>query len=178
MSHWIHLELNFPNGVIEKLIADAFPKKKPKGIYKELIYYLKQVIDSLSPRLVNRCFYLFEPNPHLFLALEAKDTKNVSLIRKKINQIKKPAFIEPIRINENSGDEGNGEVVLDFFHAVTKYAFYRVSDDYEPGYAEKDETFLIHCFCNQLFINHNNEGIFYLLKGLELRGLSFAMPKN
>lgn len=164
MSNWIHLNLLFRdyNETIERLQKDAAPQRKPSGIYKELISYLKEIVDSLLPK-INRYFYFFEPNPHLFLALEVRDMYDIDSIMSKINQIKKPHFIESTAIDSTSGigDEGNGEAAIDFFYAATKYAFFRIGDDYEPKYEKNDEVKLVHCFCNQLFFSIQNERKFY-----------------
>jgi len=170
MSGWMHLELNFKAIDFSK---EAFPQKKPEGPYKELITYLNQVVNSVSG-LINRYFFLFEDNPHLFLALEIINTDNFESIKDKINKIANPTFIDSYKIKFNTGDENHPEGTLDLFCASTKYAFFRITDDYSAGYNNNDEAKIIHCFCNQLFATWNNEAIFYL-KGLFLRG---ALPFN
>jgi len=166
MLGWMHLELNFKAIDLSK---EAFPQKKPEGSYKELISYLNQVANSVSD-LIRRYFFLFEPKPHLFLALEVKDNKNFETIKDKINEIPKPTFIDSNEIKFNTGDENHPEGVLDFFCASTKYAFFRVRNDYRPGYYNNDETKIIHCFCNQLFASPSNE-LFFLLKCAFNRGI-------
>jgi hypothetical protein len=171
MLGWMHLELNFKNhsNLVRDFSKEAFPQKKPEGSYKELITYLKTVVDSLSD-LINRYFFLFEPNPHLFLALEAKDTNDFESIKDKISKIKMPVFIDSHDIKFNTGDENHAEGALDFFCASTKYAFFRVTDNYKTGYNNNDETKIIHCFCNQLFTSPFNE-LFFCLKVANNRGL-------
>lgn len=172
MSSWIHLSLNFKNyeEMKVKLHDDVAPQEKPGGIYKELIHYLKNIVDSLLPNLLNRYFFLFESNPHLFLALEINDIKDIDLIKKKVNQIEVANFIDSVKIDLNSSDENNGEAAIDFFHMATKYAFFRISENYKPGYNNNDEIKLVHCLCNQLFCDWNNEIIFYI-KCLQHRGV-------
>jgi len=111
MSNWIHLSVNFKDyqATLSQLHNDA-AQAKPAGIYKELIAYFKSVVDLLSPDWVQRYFFLFEPNPHSFLAMELKNVKDVDLIKIKVAQTNKPAFIESAQININTGDEDNGEV--------------------------------------------------------------------
>ncbi len=170
-SSWIHLSINLDNyeKTIMKLHNDAI-QEKPTGIYKDLICYLEDVVNS-SKELINRYFYLFEPNPHLFLALEVKDEKNIELIKNKIKDIKKPNFIASITIDINTKDESNGQAAVDFFYAGTKYAFFRVSDNYKPGYTNNNEVKLVHCFANQLFVTNINEIKFYV-RCLQHRGVS------
>jgi len=159
---WIHLSVKFENfeDTILRLHNDA-AQDKPTGIYKDLVCYLKEMVDSVSS-FINRYFYLFEPNPHLFLALEVNDLKDTETIKNKISQIQKPDFIDSVKIDLNTSDEGNGEAAIDFFYIGTKFAFFRISDDYKPGYYNNDEVKLVHCFSNQLFVTHNNEVNFYL----------------
>lgn len=169
MLGWMHLELYFKGVDFPK---EAFPQKKPEGGYKELLIYLKNAVDA-SSGLISRYFFLFEPKPHLFLALEVKDTNNFESIRDKINRISRPAFIDSYEITFNASDADHPESVLDFFYASTKYAFFRITDDYQPGYYNNDETKIIHCFCNQLFVSHENEKFFYL-KGIRNSGFQFS----
>lgn len=163
MSNWIHLNLRVENydRIIKELHDSATPQRKPEGIYKELITYLKKIVDSLSSNLINRYFYFFEPNPLLFLALEVKNMKAINSIRDKISQIKAPNFIETIDFDLDCHDEGNGKAAIDFFHTGAKYAFFRVGKYYKPRYHSNDEIKLMHCFCNQLFVTIENETKFY-----------------
>lgn len=162
MSNWVHLSITFKSyqNTLFELQNDA-AQEKPTGIYRELVCYLKEAVDSVSG-LVNRYFYLFEPNPHLFLALEVKAMKDIEPIKNEINQIKKPNFIESAKIDLDTSDDGNGEVAIGFFHIGTKFAFFRTSDNYKPGYYNNNEVKLVHCFSNQLFVTLDNEVNFYL----------------
>jgi hypothetical protein len=177
MSNWIHLSVNFKDyqATLLQLHNDA-AQAKPAGIYKELIAYLKSIIDLLSPDLVRRYFFLFEPNPHLFLALELKDVKDIDLVKEKINQLTKPAFIGSIQTDMNTGDENNGEEAVDFFCAGARYALHRIGDSYKPGYENNDEVKLVHCLCNQLVATQGNEINFYF-KCLQHRGVQIRVEK-
>jgi len=177
MSIWIHLSVNFIDyqATLAQLHNDA-AQAKPAGIYKELMAYLKNVVDLLSPDLIQRYFFLFEPNPHLFLAMELKNAKDVDLIKAKVAQTNKPAFIESAQIDTNTGDANNGEAAVDFFHAGSRYAFHRIEDDYAPGYEHNDEVKLVHCLCNQLFATQLHEINFYF-KCLQHRGVQIRVEK-
>ncbi|MGE5197749.1 MAG: hypothetical protein ACM3IL_04520 [Deltaproteobacteria bacterium] len=163
---WIHLELYFKD--YNEITEGIFPQQKPNQKYKELIRYLKAVIDNLSG-LIDRYFFLFEQVPHLFLSLEVKDMNNIELVKRKITSIGEPLFVESSEIKLRTGDGGHPGPVIDFFKASSNYAFFRADPDYRPGYYNHDETKLIHCFCNQLFVTWENEKLFYA-KGLFLRG--------
>jgi hypothetical protein len=155
------------------LEADA-RQEKPAASYKELILYLKAVVNSLPPGLLRRYFYLFEPDPHLFFALEFADGQQFALIKDKIDSVPRPEFIDTAILCPGAEDKGNGEAALDFFHAGTQHAFRRIEDDYKGGYYNNDAVKLVHCFCNQLFISRANEINFYYqclrYRGVEQEG--------
>ena len=173
MSHWIHLNLFFKNWqqvTLQTISENARVGEKPSGFYRDLVSYLDKVIHALPEEDIGRYFFLFEPNPNLFMAIEHKNDKNLDVLERNIKGIDRPNFIESIDIKRDTGDEGHAKAVLDFFHASTKYAFYRISQSYQPGYENNDEVKLVHCFCNQLYVDSNNEINFYQ-KCLEHRGL-------
>lgn len=177
MAHWGHLSINFKDfqKTAVALREDA-AKDKPDGIYKDLLLYLKAVIEVLSPGIIDRYFFLFEPNPHLFLALELKNGVNIDSIESKLAKIGRPDFIETSKIDDNTGDENNGEMAVDFFYMGSKYAIHRVGDGYKPGYGNNDEVKLMHCFCNQLFVDWSQEINFYF-KCLQHRGVTMQVQK-
>lgn len=162
MRGWIHLDVYFKD--VEKTMlrmSHEAIQDKPKGSYVKLMVYLKKAVDCLLPEYIGRYFFLFEPKPHLFLALEVKDMINIEEIKRKISRVKKPDFIMSADIALNTGDGGHPDAVLDFFQTGTKYAFFRAGRAYKPGYKNQDETKLAHCFCNQLFIEPKNEIAFH-----------------
>lgn len=170
MPNWIHLSIRFNN--FEKTFAGLqqdSAQEVPTGIYKDILVYLKAVISAVSKK-INRYFYLFEPNPHLFLALEVMNMRNIGFIQRKIVLIPRPDFIESITFDLNTEDARNGEAAIDFFFSGTKLAFYRISDSYKPGYYNNDEVKLVHCLNNQLFVTPHNEISFYI-KCLQYRGM-------
>jgi len=163
MANWVHLSFTFKD--IQKTRASLHTdasQDKPSGIYKELVNYLEKIVGSLSLDLIGRFFYLFEDTPHLFLAIELRDINKANLIKEKADSIKMPDFVDSIKLDLNTSDEGNGEEALDLFWAGTKYAFFRCNDTYKPGYYNNDEVKMFHCISNQLFVSWENEIIFYL----------------
>jgi hypothetical protein len=172
MSTWIHLSLDFKKieETTRRLYADA-SQESPQAAYRELTLYLKAVVEALSPDLINRYFFLFEPNPPLFMALEVRDMAGMDSIKERVDKITPPVFVDWVKLDLNTHDETNGEPAIDFFHAGTKYAFYRAGNDYKPGYANNDPVKLVHCLCNQLFVSLQNERDFYL------RRLNFQAAK-
>ena len=111
--------------------------------------------------MVNRFFYLFEPNPHLFLALEIKDNEKISEVTQRVKAITKPTFVESAEIDATA-DVGDPEAAIDFFHAGTKFSFYRMSDGFKSIYENNDIAKMVHCFCNQTFVIHPSEFMFYV----------------
>lgn len=159
----MHLSMTFKDAqeTINNLHADA-SKNKPDGIYKELITFLSRIIDALEPDIIQRFFYLFQDIPHLFLALEVIDISRVGVVRERVALIDKPIFVISMEVELNTGDENNGEAVLDLFWSGTKYSFFRCGDSYKPGYYNNDEVKMFHCICNQLLVSWDNECKFYL----------------
>ena len=159
---WIHVNILFKDieRTLQELHSDA-GKEKPVDAYKELMLYLMDIVNSLSSNL-ERYFFLFEPDPHLFFALELKDSSIVEKMKEIVALIKCPGFIEKVSVQEDTKDEANGETALDFYHVGTKHAFRRVSDDYKGGYYNNNEVKLVHCLSNQLFVTQKNEIEFYL----------------
>jgi len=174
----MHLNLNFKDffNTAEKIITGS-AGRRPKGYYKELINYLEKVAVCLLPGLIGRYFFLFEPKPHLFFALELKNPKDYALICEKIRRVKRPAFLKALSFNLDSGDEANGSPAIDFFFAGTKFAFYRASSKFKPGYFHNDETKLVHCFSNQILVSHAHEIAFYK-KCLRLKGLEVKITRK
>jgi hypothetical protein len=189
---WMHVIFRPKDymALLGRFYNEAFPQTKPGGSYKKLISYFKDIVDSLSPDLISRYFFLFQfvkGNPHIALSLEANDKNHISQIQKRIEQIKIPEFIEPIDssnatiksyYNLDSHDEGNGEAAVDFFHAAAKFIFYRISPKYEPGYNKIDETKVIHCFANPLFGANPYSEILLYMKCAHARGFPIEFIKE
>ena len=177
MSFWVHINAWFhkDDGIKEIILSSGLPQNKPEGKYRQLILFFKQIVEELLMQsLVNRYFYLFEPNPDAFLAVELRDASHLDFITSVLNNIEKPQFINSLKLKINSDDHTNGEAALDFLYAGTKYAFFRIGPDYEPKYENNDECKMVHCFCNQLFVGHDKEKLFYM-HCLEYRGARFEM---
>ena len=122
MKKWIQLVLK-PRDYKELMEQFKNNKihEKPSGSWKELISYLKTVVDSLTPEVISRYFYTIqfsEQNPHLPLSLELKNGNEVDLAKKRISEIKIPKFIESFEYNEGSHDESNGEGTINFLNAI------------------------------------------------------------
>ncbi|OGX05774.1 MAG: hypothetical protein A3G87_10165 [Omnitrophica bacterium RIFCSPLOWO2_12_FULL_50_11] len=161
MPNWIHLNFSFEDyPVTSNKLHDDLKQDPPTGSYKEFVSYVKKIVDGLRGSFISRYFFLFEgdsPGPHLFLALELNSHEHVKEIESTVNGVERPDFVASIDVKPNSGDESNGEAAIDFFHATTNYAFFRVGPAYKPGYENNDPTKLVHCFCNQLFFSRERE---------------------
>lgn len=169
---WIHLNLYFNMRNWDKVLAqDSNYHKYPKGKYLELIKYIQAIVEN-QKEYINRFFFLFEEEPHLFLALEYKEDKpDANTILNNIKNISCPLFI---RISANitfGNDEDNGDRAIDLWYASAKFAFWRCSKEYRPLYLSCDENKVIHCFCNSNFVSWENESRFYMT-GLLQRGIT------
>jgi len=161
MPKWIHLHLIFSNH--GELLADA-AKHPPTGVYKDLMRYIDEIVRSVSPALIQRYFFLFEGNsPPLFLALELKDEKDLSIVEGIIGKKKKiqPTFVSDLKIDPKA-KVGDPDEAIALYQAGTQYAFYRCSDRYDPPWGKgPDLIHLVHCFSNQVYSDWINEINFY-----------------
>jgi hypothetical protein len=153
---WIHLNLYFKDyGKQDKFVKED---------WKSVMSFLREVNRRIE-RYANRTFFLFENEPHLFFAIETT-MFNVHKIKKIINSLDKPPIIERIGFSDNLknriGDEVNGEPALKFFVASSAFALYMASGDYKEGYEFNDAVKMLHCFCNMLGMDWNEELDFYM----------------
>lgn len=134
---------------------------------KEFKEYLDQVVKVLHP-YINRKFFLFEPKPHCFLALELKGSRLSSRIIRTIMNVKRPKTIKEIFINPSSHDETNGEVFLDFMNGA--FDLVQIKDkEFCPPWLKiipKDQQVIahaIHCLLNSFTCSRPDEIRFYAM---------------
>ncbi len=162
MKKWVYLSVMFKD--VDRnmvVLAEDAARQNPDGRFRELIRYLKAVVDRLTPGLVNRYFYLFESNPHLFLALEVNDREKIKEVTQKVQAIITPGFIQSAKIDATV-DVGDPDAAIDFFCAGTKFSFFRISEEYKSAYENNGIAKMVHCFCNQMYITHPSEFMFYV----------------
>lgn len=145
---WYHIWIYFKNkkAIIEKL-GELNSKER-----KEWYLYLQQILYVVNP-YIRRKFFLYEPKPDFFLALELRNItleKTFKLFLKQIIPIKKPSFVRKIVFKPNMPDYNNGEGFLNIMNDVTDYLlFYRD----HPS----EMSHIIHCITNSWLVNRWNE---------------------
>ena len=143
---WIHLNMYFEG------YERAHSLEHSKWV--EIVKYIEQVVAEAKPE---RFFFLFEPEPHCFLAMQVGDKQ--PRIYSRVHSM--PKFFQKTTWSEHTGDEAHPSAVIDFFQAASRYAFFRASSHYKEGYENHDEVKLLHCFFNAQGLNHPQELRFY-----------------
>ena len=79
-SNWIHIDFFFHKEFLQE-----------GKLYEDKFILLKNLLSTIYMRYMlycGKCFYLFEPNPHLFFAFELKTRDHLATIKKIFNDIK------------------------------------------------------------------------------------------
>jgi len=133
---WVHIDFWFK---IHSAEQEVYLSKEEQKDFEKL---LANIIKKLEPI---RKFYLWEPVPHCFLALEGVPVWKIAAL---ISKIKKP-YIDKICITKKTGDEGNGEGFLNVLNAMTN--FYLFSRDNKLSH-------VIHCCLEFIFQSRHAGG--------------------
>ena len=156
---WIHINFTFKRKNAQH--RENYYLSKDKFIlFKRLIRKIIIDIDTLYIK-VKRKFFLFEPSPHCFLAIEIDKLpfKDFSM-----NFIKKPKWIKEISWRY-ARDETNGELFLNTLNSITDVIL-----SYSNRYPTWLENFpknqrliahIIHCSMNSLTNSRVEELKFY-----------------
>ena len=103
--------------------------------------------------LIRRKFYLYEPQPHVFLTAELRHGWLEMVACYILRKIKLPYFIVECKINKYAGrTEGNGEGFLDVLNAMTDFYLYK---------KDNKLTHIIHCCMEFQFQTRKKEIAFY-----------------
>lgn len=137
--------------------ANKFQRYPTNYEYKAVMIYLEKITALVDKRF----FFLFEPDPDLFLALEVPFLKQRGLANR-IKEIPIPYLIRDIDFRFRTKDLDH---MTDLFYAGARYAFYRAKHKIE-GYEGSPEK-IIHCLLNQWSINKHNETMFYKRRFME-----------
>lgn len=120
--------------------------------YKQFIKVLKEL---LKPRwMVKRKFFLFEPTPHCFLAIETNYLFYLQCAYK-LYTMKLPKFITGYTIDLYTNDLDNGKHFLNILNAFTDYTLDGNINPYPPWLKKlpkrkRATIHMIHCMLNQL----------------------------
>src|SRR3990167_4741206 len=135
-SNWIHIDFWFKGREV------THQNNKYDVVYLEddkkalLENFIIQILNR-TKGLYRRKFNLYEPNPHLFLALELRHKTFVKYIRRALYRLKIPSFITDIYVNTWCGDDaGNGEGFLNVLNAMTDFYLY---------HKDNKLSHIIHC---------------------------------
>ena len=162
---WIHINFWF---------------KRPKGIHrrsyyltpsqqKKFHYLLRKII---SNPFIQRKFFLYEPSPNCFLAIEIKDylasiyAKIMIKVCKRVCKQQRLKFIRYIDYKLNSQDEKNGEYFLNCLNAFINLTL-ALKSPYPPWlkkFALKKlrlTAHIVHCCLNQITNSRRLERKFY-----------------
>ena len=146
-TNWMHIEFWF---------EDTYWKNREKN--NEILFdYLKNIYYHIY-LYADKIFYLFEPKPHLFLAIKLNKAKDYDNIVKSIRRRKwlMPTFIERYQFKKNTTDGNNAEGFIYIMDAITKYNLIYRNKGIELGH-------LVHCICNNMGVHPIKERWFYKL---------------
>lgn len=157
---WKHIDFYFKGDFKD---ADKYLNPKEQVMFENC---LARIIVLCKP-YISRKFYLYEPKPHCFLALEIKHEVHYRYIRQVVKDcIKEYNFIKSAKLNLKSGDDScNGEDFLMILDAFTEaYLFHR----------KGRLTHIVHCCMEFMHQTRASELNFYkvmlaLYGGLEYK---------
>jgi hypothetical protein len=149
-TNWIHVDIWF---------KEKTPHYKKQNYYSPRILTTseKNELDSFIAMLLKklkwlykRKFFLHEPNPHVFIALELRSKLFKPLVNSILYKLKHPSFIERMYLNDWCGDDqGNGDGFLDILSAMTDFHLYR---------RDNKLSHIIHC-CIEFQVKNKEEEI-------------------
>ena len=149
---------------------------RPNKIHRKS-YYLTQTQQKKFHKLlrsitsnpfIKRKFFLYEPSPHCFLAIEIKDYLAYLCTKLIIEIIKrrKLKFINQVTFKLNSGDEKNGDYFLNCLNAFCEVSL--AEKQMSPVWLKKFPlknlkmvAHIIHCCLNQITNSRPLERRFY-----------------
>lgn len=148
---WIHLHLWFKKGF------SVLDNEKN----------IRTLVLSLQP-YIRRKFYLYEPEPDCFLALEVKEGM-LETIQKWFETIKFTllTIYEKVSLELNTKDEQNNCFFIDVMDKVTDYNlnYFGLTGRHKKGQRTPSDylTHIIHCMCNQMYGSKKSEKKLYEL---------------
>lgn len=131
---------------------------------KKVRSFLKKVLHKHS-RYIDKFFYLYEPDPHLFVAIKTKNNSYDFKLVESIRKMKRPNFIRMIQFKLDTLDAGNGELFVDMMDFFCRKII--MTDEFErkqPQRPSKDFTkfnHFIHCLMDAYFGSRDAEREFY-----------------
>ena len=148
-TNWVHIEFWFDKNWSRYHELESKEKKSLKRL-------LLIIINRMHPFIIKR-FYLFEPNPHLFLAMKLQDRNDLGSVKKVFEDIKNcylqnHKFIKKIELRPDTRDHENRKGFIEVLDAMTTYNLI---------HKDNSLTHIIHCSMNNSFYNRIEENEFY-----------------
>jgi len=146
---WLHLNLWFDTEELDK---------KHNLIVRE---YFREVIRVLKVEFpyMDDYFYLYEPSPHVFLALSLVTQGDVYKAMPIIDAVKRPPLILRHSFSTHSTDEWNGRYFLNILHEFSKFVLFGDADEQYPnrpkGLLEFDHV--LHCIMDMYYGSREDE---------------------
>ncbi len=152
-TNWIHIEFWFKTYFWDRSYKMVNYKEQ-----KKFENILSLILMKCSPYYLRK-FYLYEPNPHCFLALELKDRDLFSKIEEQINfikisYIKKMDFIRKIELKRDTLDGNNRDGFIKILDAMA---------DYQLLYQDNSLSHIIHCMIDTASLTRQEENLLYTL---------------
>lgn len=128
---------------------------------REFKRFLRLSLESFK-KFVNRRFFLFEPRPHCFLAIELQSWTETRNIQEHVKRLMDTAFkanapkFVICESPKESPEENNGPAFLNFMTAATMATLYPSRKKYTGT-----PMHLVHCYLNQLTNSRAKELEFY-----------------
>jgi hypothetical protein len=131
-----------------------------------LTYQEQKKFENLLSLILMKCtpyysrkFYLYEPNPHCFLALELKERSLIKKIQEQVDFIERTCskeikFISCIEIKKDTGDGENRNGFIRILGAMA---------DYQLLYQDNSLSHIIHCMMDTAGLTRKEENLLYRL---------------
>jgi hypothetical protein len=130
-TKWVHINFWFKDPYKEYLLT--------LEEYEEFLVFLRDLVKTNCPK---RKFFLFEPYPHCFLAME---------IDRKVVIDRVPDFVQRYEV-KSGNDTDNGQLFLDIMDKFTDFSL--------SIYNKDNLAHLLHCMLNQ--VNASTKGSYLL----------------
>jgi hypothetical protein len=126
--YWAHIDFFFKKNINNYLSEDE------QFAFEDL---LRKIIRRIKP-FIRRKFYLYEPQPNCFLAIELRSKIFIPIVYLLVKGLHRDYwFIKHFSLHSVSGkDETNGEGFLDVLNAMTNYYLFK---------NDAKLTHIIHC---------------------------------
>ena len=155
---WVHFHLWFKKS--PSWVKDSYMTGKNQ---KEFEFLIRTIVYDKN---IRRKFFLYEPDPHCFIAIE---TKSPESLRKYIYRLRRQPYISRVKFLRHCNDKINGEGFLNCINAFTD--FYLKDRDNKL-------THVVHCCLEFIFASRLKENKFYKNMALLYQGKRIRIRKS